>query len=136
MRSWKVLPLVALIIAAPASVSAQSLTLDIFERALDGLRQQAGIPGLSAVIVSNQRIVWEKGLGFQDVDGLVRVSPDLTTFPVGDLTQTFGAALTLKCIEEAQMSPAHLMRNWIVDFPDTATIRQTLGHADAAGVFR
>lgn len=137
MRSWKLLPLVALtIVAAPTYVSAQSLTFGLFERYLDALRQQAGIPGLSAAIISNHEIVWERGFGFQDVDRFVRASPDLTTYPVGDLTQIFGAAVTLKCLEEAQMSPAHLMRNWVEQFPDTANIRQTLGHADATGAFR
>jgi CubicO group peptidase (beta-lactamase class C family) len=135
MSGKRVRSLVALLVAAPSYVSAQSLTLHFFERALDALRQQAGIPGMSAAIVSNQRVVWQRGLGFQDMGRLIRVSPDLTTFPVGDLTQTFGAATTLKCLEEAQMSPAHLMRNWIETFPDTASIRQTLGHADATGTY-
>lgn len=137
MRSWKVLPIVALfIVAAPQYVCAQTLTFGLFERYLDALRQQAGIPGLSAAIVNNQQIVWERGFGFQDVDRLVRATPDLTTYPIGDLTQTFGAALTLRCLEEAQMSPGHLIRNWIPEFPDEGTIAQTLGHADATGLFR
>jgi CubicO group peptidase (beta-lactamase class C family) len=137
MRSWKFLPLVALtLVAAPANLCAQGLTFGLFERYLDALRQQAGIPGLSAAIVSNQQIVWEKGFGFQDVDRLIRASPDLTTYPIGDLTQTFGAALTLKCVEERQISRAHQVRNWIEEFPDTASIGQTLSHADATSAFR
>lgn len=123
MRTWKILPIVALaILTAPRYASAQSLAADLFERYLDALRQQAGIPGLSAAIVNDQRIVWEKGFGLQDVERSIAASPD-TPYLIGDLTQTLSATLALQCAEEGRL-------------PLGDAVRQALSHTDSSGVFR
>src|SRR5262245_16362132 len=122
MLGWKPLASALAIVAAPHVVSAQTLTFDLFERYLDALRVQAGIPGLSAAIVSNQQIVWERYFGFQDVDRSIRVSPD-TAYPIGDLTQPIGATLALQCGEEGRVT---------VSDPER---RQLMSHTDAAGNF-
>jgi CubicO group peptidase (beta-lactamase class C family) len=90
VRTLKVLivALSALMVVVPytraqsvPSLSDRSLPISLFERYLESLRQQAGIPGLSVAIVQNGQLVWEAGFGFQDVDGLVRATPD-TVYPV------------------------------------------------------
>src|SRR4051794_31948933 len=40
--------------------------ITLFTQYLESLRIQAGIPGLSAAITSNGRIIWEGGFGFAD----------------------------------------------------------------------
>jgi CubicO group peptidase (beta-lactamase class C family) len=42
-------------------VRAQSLAFGLFERYLEPLRTQAGIPGLAATIWQNGQMVWERG---------------------------------------------------------------------------
>ena len=42
------------------------LTASPFESYLESLRAQAGIPGMSAALVQNGQIVWERGFGFQN----------------------------------------------------------------------
>ena len=74
-----------------------------FEEYLESLRQLAGVPGLSAAIVKDGRIVWERGLGFQDVEAGVRAAPD-TTYHVVGLTQTVSTALLLECAEQGRIS--------------------------------
>src|SRR5687767_206293 len=50
---------------AQAPTAAQ---LALFERYLDALRDRARIPGLSAAVVFQRRIIWEAGLGYQDLE--------------------------------------------------------------------
>lgn len=74
-----------------------------FEQALDGLRQQYRIPGLSAAIVNNGRIVWERGFGFQDVGNGIPATPD-TPYRIASLTKTFASMLLMKCVEQGSLN--------------------------------
>src|SRR5215216_2299638 len=69
------------------SAFTPSGTIPIFESYLEALRQQSGIPGMSAAIVRDGAIVWEKGFGFQNVAARVRAVPD-TPYLVGDVSGT------------------------------------------------
>ena len=48
--------------------TAQGLASSLFERYLDSLRLQAGIPGLSALILQDGVISWERGFGRADIE--------------------------------------------------------------------
>jgi CubicO group peptidase (beta-lactamase class C family) len=131
----KVLPRqlrVALVVLAGAvtllqqPTSAQNLAFSLFERYLDSLRQQAGIPGLSAVIVQDGRQVWETGLGHRDLESNLAATAD-TPYPISDLTQTFASVLLLQCAERGLLRLDDPLFRWSV--PDSATIHQTLAHA-------
>ena len=90
----------ALPLAVPAGLTAQpDFVTTRFELYLDALRKQAGIPGLSAAMVQDDRIAWEAGFGYQDLEAGIPVTPD-TPFYVADLTSTLSATLVLQCIEE------------------------------------
>ncbi len=59
--------LVALVVsvsAAPHVSAQQELTYSLFERYVESLRVQVNIPGMSAAIVQNERVVWDSGFGF------------------------------------------------------------------------
>jgi CubicO group peptidase (beta-lactamase class C family) len=102
MRRVLVALVLALPLAVPAGIRAQSdFVTTRFELYLDALRKQAGIPGLSAAIVQDDRIAWEAGLGQQDLEAGVPVTPD-TPFYIADLTSTLSATLVLHCIEEGR----------------------------------
>ena len=91
--------LLALCLAAPA-VRGQQVVPGAFlplERYLEALRDQSGIPGMSAAIVSEGEIVWEYGFGFQNLASRIRATPD-TPYLIGDLTETFAAVLLLSLI--------------------------------------
>ena len=72
--------------------SGQVLLYSLFERYIDSLRQQTGIPGMSLLIVKNGRVDWEGGFGHQDIEDSVAAAPD-TPYPIGDLTQTLAIVL-------------------------------------------
>ncbi len=146
MRTLKVLTvaLTALVAVVPHTgaqgvpwLSERSLPISLFERYLESLRQQAGIPGFSAAIVQNGQRVWETGLGFQDVENLVRATPD-TVYPVLDLSQTLASTVLLQqCLELRTLELTDKVRRWNPQFSeDGTTVAQLLSHAAADGGFR
>ena len=70
---------------------------------LEALRVQAGIPGMSAAIVGETDIVWERGFGRQDLDRAIPALPD-TPFHLDGLGQTLTATLVLQCVEQGKVS--------------------------------
>src|SRR3954471_14370513 len=65
-----------------------------FEQSLDALRQQYKIPGLSAAVVSNGHIAWERGFGFRDLENGIPATPD-TPYRIASLTKTFASMLLM-----------------------------------------
>jgi len=130
MRSLRagVIALLAVLALAPRP-TAQGLSYSLFERYLESLRDQTAIPGLSAAIVQGRRVVWAVGLGKQDIEKAIAARPD-TPYLIGDLTQSFGAAVLGQCIERTGLNIDDPMRRWTSDIPESAaTVRQVLGHA-------
>jgi CubicO group peptidase (beta-lactamase class C family) len=115
--------------SAPRPAGAQvDFVFSRFEQYLEALRKSAGIPGLSVAIVDRGRVVYEAGLGFADLQQLVRPSPD-TPFYVGDLSQMFGAAMTLQCVEWGALTLDAPLRPPSPRVPEPgATIRHVLTH--------
>jgi CubicO group peptidase (beta-lactamase class C family) len=124
-------------VLASASVRAQQLlatnSLAVFDAYLESLRQQAQIPGMSAAIVKDGVIVWERGYGFQDVANRVAATPD-TPYVVADQSEALAAVLVLKCVEQRILDLDTPVTAYGVSTlePDT-TMRQLLSHAAPAG---
>lgn len=109
-------------------VRAQGGVQGLFEQYLESLRRQAGIPGISAVIVQHGRIVWEKGFGYQDVEHSIPANGN-TPYPVGDLTETLTSTLLLQCVEEDALDLESPMRQWTSTLSDgSVTVRNVLSH--------
>ncbi len=99
-----------------------------FESYLESLRAQAGIPGMSAALVQEGEIVWEKGFGFQNQEGRIRANPD-TPYPIADLTQTLASVLVLQCAEQRQVRLDDPVRRYGIELPEQgATLRNVLSH--------
>jgi CubicO group peptidase (beta-lactamase class C family) len=116
----------------------RSLPVSLFERYLESLRQQAGIPGLSAAIVQNGQRVWEAGFGYQDVENLVRATAD-TVYPALDLSQTLASTTLLQqCLDTRHnLELSDKVRRWHPQFSEeTTTVAQLLSHANHEGGFR
>jgi CubicO group peptidase (beta-lactamase class C family) len=107
------------------------ITSTPFESYLESLRVQAGIPGLSAAIVQEGQIVWERGFGFQNQEARIRATPD-TPYPIGDLSQTIASELVLRCYEERLLSLDGSATRYGISLPEgTASLRNILSHASA-----
>lgn len=74
-----------------------------FERDVEQLRQTLKIPGLSAAIVKDQKVLWMHGFGFADLANRVPATPD-TLYHVASVTKTFGSTLALQLVEKGQLS--------------------------------
>jgi CubicO group peptidase (beta-lactamase class C family) len=106
-----------------------SVSLPVLESYLEALRQQSGIPGMSAAVVSNGVVVWEKGFGFQNVATRLRATPD-TPYLVGDMSGTLAAVLLLQCVEQRRLGLDEPLRRLAIDgIEPEATLRQILSHA-------
>jgi CubicO group peptidase (beta-lactamase class C family) len=103
-----------------------------FESYLESLRVQAAIPGMSAALVQDGQIVWERGLGFQNQESRIRATPD-TPYPIADLSQTLAAVLLLQCAEQRLVEINAPARRYgaVVPEPD-ATVRQILAHTSSS----
>lgn len=116
------------VIGLQSGAGAQSLTFLLFERYLEPLRVQAGIPGLSAVIVQDGQVVWEHVLGHRDIEASLPMLPT-TPFPVADLTQTLTATLLLQCAERGELRLDDPIGKWVPQAADAGTtLRQLLLH--------
>src|SRR5262245_30915666 len=74
-----VLTLLVSACAASAQTNPRSIDqkqLDRFEKQVDALRESLKIPGLSAVVVKDQKVLWAKGFGFADLENRVPAAPD------------------------------------------------------------
>ena len=133
------LALCAILLAVPRQGAGQVLLYSLFERYADSLRQQTGIPGMSALIVKNGQVDWERGFGQQDIERNILAAPD-TPYSVGDLTETVSAVLLGICAEQGQLNIDDPISHWVTDFPNpSATVRQVLAHASdsaPAGQYR
>lgn len=116
----------ALVPAQQQAASPPGL-LSNLESYLEALRAQAGIPGMSAAVVQDGEIVWERGFGFQNVAARVRATPD-TPYLVGDVSATVAAVLLLQCVEEHRITLDDPLTTY-ASYPEPGvTLRQVLSH--------
>lgn len=121
------------LLATPAA--AQNLAFSLFERYLDAVRQQAGIPGLAAVVIQDGVTEWERGFGQRSIESDLPVLPE-TPFPVGGLTQAFASTLALQCSERGLLNLDDVVTRWVPAAEPGLTVRQLLGHAVPGGAFQ
>jgi CubicO group peptidase (beta-lactamase class C family) len=123
-----VLGAVMLLFSGRSAGAANDFAFTLFEQYLESLRQQAGIPAISTAIIQDTQIVWERGLGFQDVENSIRATPD-TPYLVGDLTQTLSAVLLLRQAERGRVDLDDPITAFGASVPESeATIGHLLAH--------
>lgn len=115
-----------LLLSSPAL--GQDVLLSQFTGYLDGLRAQAGIPGLAAAVVGLDKPSWEGTFGQQDIARNIATRLD-TPFQLDGTTQAITASLALRCASDGWLSLDDPVSKFAPSSPDaTATIRQLLTH--------
>lgn len=100
----------------------------VLDAYLESLQQQAGIPGMSAALVREGTVIWEKGYGFQNLATRERATPN-TPYLVGDVSETLAAVLLLKCVEERRLDLDEPLRREGLSLAEpNATLRELLSH--------
>src|ERR1044072_5083855 len=94
---------VVLAFALTACATTNAERVKGFEREADVLRQTLHIPGMSAAIVKDQKILWMHGFGYADLENRVPATPD-TLYHVASVTKTFGSTLLLQLVEKGEVS--------------------------------
>lgn len=124
-------------VALAQQASGQSLTFSLLERYLDSLRQQSGIPGMSAAVVQNGRVVWEKGFGLSDLEHSIAARPD-TPYHIADLTESLSSTLLLEqCVETGHLGLDDRLQQWMPSFSEPGTtVRDILSHRSQGGSFK
>src|SRR5262245_8935827 len=77
--------------------------LAAIEKAIDARRRQLGIPGVSLVIVKDDKVIYLKGLGLKNVALNLPVTPD-TLFAIGSAGKAFTAMSVVMTADEAKLS--------------------------------
>jgi CubicO group peptidase (beta-lactamase class C family) len=110
------------------SIFTPGSTIPVLESYLESLRQQSGIPGMSAAVVRDGKIEWEKGFGYANVTSRLRAAPD-TPYVIGDLTGTLSAVLLLQCVEQRRLGLDDPIDKFGLSEPESsATLRDLLSH--------
>jgi CubicO group peptidase (beta-lactamase class C family) len=116
------------VIAQQPPVFTPNGALPVLDNYLEAFRKQVGIPGLSAAVVRDGVIIWEKGYGYQNTASRIPASPD-TPYLVGDLSGTLAAVLLLECSERRQLYLDDPIRKYGGELPQAGvTIAQVLSH--------
>lgn len=89
--------------APTSSAPDYSVALATIEKAVDQKRQELGIPGLSLVIVKDDKVIYMKGLGVKDVERKLPVTPD-TLFAIGSASKAFTGMLAVMSADEGKLS--------------------------------
>ncbi|HJQ36005.1 MAG TPA: serine hydrolase [Thermoanaerobaculia bacterium] len=102
-----------------------------FEREADEIRRTLYIPGMSAAIVQNQKVVWARGFGYADVENRVPATPD-TLYHVASVTKTFGSTLLMQLVEKGQLSLEEPISKYLPSkYDERVQIRHLLSHTSA-----
>ena len=117
--------------------SAQSFDYTIFERTLEALRIEAGIPAISGAIVQDGTVAWARGLGRQDLEGNVAARTD-TPYAIGALAQTLGSTVLLrKCVDQSYLETTDRVIRWTPTYPEPeTTVGELLSHTAPDKTFR
>lgn len=132
MRRTLSVLIVAAVLVVRTPLGAEDLVYTRFGDYLEALRIQAGIPGLAAVLVDRNAIQWERAYGSDDLERGIATRTD-SPMHVDGLTETFTAALVLRCVEEGRLSLDDQIAKFKADSPDAgATIGEVLTHTSGS----
>lgn len=102
--------------------------IELFGHYLETLRRASAIPGLSAAILQDGEVVWEKAFGYADVERRIPARPD-TPYPIASLTKTFSSTLLLRCVEQGTLDLDEPIGRYSAAIPEAnATVRHVLSH--------
>jgi CubicO group peptidase (beta-lactamase class C family) len=137
LRRLGVVSLLTVVVLTAGVGARQNLLINAdvspaFESYIELLRAQAGIPAISGALLQDGEVVWERGLGFANVESRIRATAD-TPYFVADLTQTFSAVLLLQCVEQRHLSLDEPVERYGVSLPEGGiTMRRILNHTSTA----
>jgi CubicO group peptidase (beta-lactamase class C family) len=102
--------------------------LERFEQQVDDLRTLLRIPGMSAAIIKDHKLLWASGFGFADVEGRAPATPE-TVYHIASFTKTFAATLVMQLVEQGKLDLDEPVSHYSADFKDESVrIKHLLTH--------
>ena len=96
------------------------------------LRQLLHIPGMSAAIVKDERVLWAKGFGYADLEKRIPATPQ-TLYYIASLTKTFATTALMQLVERGELDLDDPMSKYSDEFKDdTVKIKHVLSHTAGA----
>jgi CubicO group peptidase (beta-lactamase class C family) len=113
-------------------ISAQDKKrLERFEKDVDELRTRLKIPGMSAAIIKDQKVLWAKGFGFADLENKIPATPE-TLFHLASVTKTFASMLIMQLVEQGKLDLDEPMSHYSTDFKDDSVkVKHIITHTSA-----
>ena len=99
-----------------------------FEQQAEALRTRLFIPGMSAVILKDEQVLWAKGFGNADVEHRIPATPQ-TVYHIASETKPVAATLVMQLVEQGRLDldePASRYTSEITG--DAIRIRHLLSH--------
>ena len=104
--------------------------IDSTEALLDSLRAAQGIPGVTAAVGVNGRIVWSEGFGYADVENRTPVWPH-TKMRIGSVSKALTSVAVGQLVDDGALDLDAPVQRYVPSFPqkrDTVTTRLAAGH--------
>lgn len=88
----------------PASfvVNGRRLTTDSFDRQVNSIIHDVGVPGVSLAVIDHNKVVFSNVYGYKDLENLVKVD-DSTVFEAASLSKTFLVYVVDKLLDEGKL---------------------------------
>jgi CubicO group peptidase (beta-lactamase class C family) len=144
MKSLKIISLALLLVSSHSQIQAQggvkrrtATRSDLqhllrLEAQFEQLRLVLRMPGLSAVIVKDERVLWAKGLGYADIEKRIPATPR-TLYYIASLTKTFAATALMQLVEQGKLDLDDPMSKYSNEFrDDSVKVKHVLTHTAGA----
>lgn len=105
---------------------AEKMRLESLGKEFEELRTLLKIPGMSAAIVKDQKLMWTSGFGYADRLNNTAARAD-TLYPIASLTKTFASTLLLQLSEQGRLNLEDPMQQYL----DAELMTKYFGKADA-----
>ena len=93
-----------------------------FQSQLDNLRAELAIPGMSAIVMKGDAVLWEGSLGLADIASQKPVTPT-TQFHLASLTKTFASTIVLQLVEQGLVNLDDPVGNYGITLQGQGVIR-------------
>jgi CubicO group peptidase (beta-lactamase class C family) len=126
MNKWLLAGAIALGAGACVPIGPEAAqtarTLAEFESQLDRLRSRLAIPGMAAIVMKHDAVVWESSLGSAHIESQRPVTPT-TQFHLASLTKTFASTIVLQLVEEGRVRLDDPIGDYGLTLPGPGVIR-------------
>ncbi|MEJ7805429.1 MAG: serine hydrolase domain-containing protein [Telluria sp.] len=102
-----------------AAVPAAATPMAVNDKLLDALQQMNGVPGMSAAIIKDGKLVWQGSTGYADVDRKVPVSRT-TRFRLASVSKFVTAVMLARLVEQDRIRLSDPVSAYLPDFPAKA----------------